>query len=70
MYHSNPAVIKKQLSQLPQSAFIQEAKFIKQQALSLPLGQRRSMFIRLYGWCRVHYKARWQKRRRTRSAAQ
>jgi len=52
----NVAVIKGVILRMNQEDFIETAKFVKKQAMELPIGTRRDMFVRLYGWCRIHYK--------------
>lgn len=60
MYHTNPAVIKNLLSQLPKQQFIVHARYIRRQAYTLPAGTRKFMFMRLYAWCQVFYRKKWQ----------
>ena len=61
--HSNPAVIKKQLSQLPQQLFIAQALIIRTTLLQLPFSQsvksHYQRFLNLYLWCRVFYRGRF-----------
>ena len=59
MYQSNIAVIKSQLSQLSKEHFLKEARYIKQQALMLPVGHQRYKYVQLYGWCRHYYQNRF-----------
>jgi hypothetical protein len=54
--YCNITVIKAVLSQLPKKEFIQHANFIKYLAINAPWGNRRSMYVRLYHWCKRYYK--------------
>ena len=62
-YHSNPAVIKSQLSQLSQAQFITQALIIRTTLLQLQYsGSAKShyqRFLNLYLWCRVFYRGRF-----------
>ena len=62
-YHSNPAVIKSQLSQLPQQAFIQQALIIRSTLFQLPFSSSSKShyqrFLNLYICCRVFYRGRF-----------
>ena len=55
-YHSNPAVIKSQLSQLSQQAFIQQALIIRSTLFQLPFSSSSKShyqrFLNLYLWYR------------------
>jgi hypothetical protein len=60
MYHINPAVIKSILSTMPQREFIIHARYIRRQVHKLESGtNRHAMFVRLYQWCRIHYRQRF-----------
>lgn len=54
--HLNPAVIKQMLLLMKKDEFIKCALYFKKQAMSLPLGNKRTMYVNLYGWCVAHYK--------------
>lgn len=57
MYYLNPAVIRSILSSMPKDQFILHARYIRRQAnKSVPGSNRRAMFVRLYLWCRNHYR--------------
>ena len=62
-YHSNPAVIKAQLSQLSQEQFIIQALVIRSTLFQLPFSQSAKSnyqrFLNLYKWCRVFYRGRF-----------
>jgi hypothetical protein len=61
MYHVNSAVIKSLLSSMPKEQFVKEAKKIKQAVPKFPHGStKRSMYVKLYQWCVLHYKRRFQ----------
>lgn len=63
MYHVNPAVIKSLLSSMPKDQFIQEMEKIKQAVPKFPKGStKRSMYVKLYQWCVLHHKRRFQKK--------
>jgi len=57
------AVIKGVMARMNQEDFIETAKFVKGQAMELPIGTRRDMFVKLYGWSRIHYKNKFTKKR-------
>ena len=62
-YHSNPAVIKAQLSQLSQEQFITQALVIRSTLFQLPFSpsakSNYQRFLNLYKWCRVFYRGRF-----------
>ena len=62
-YYSNPAVIKKQLSQLSQEQFITQALVIRSTLFQLPFSpsakSHYQRFFNLYLWCRVFYRGRF-----------
>ena len=62
-YYSNPAVIKKQLSQLSQEQFITQALVIRSTLFQLPFSpsakSNYQRFLNLYKWCRVFYRGRF-----------
>jgi hypothetical protein len=60
MYNLNPAVIKSILSNLPKDQFILHARFIRRKAnTTVPGSNLHAMFVRLYLWCRSHYRQRF-----------
>ena len=58
--HLNPGIITSVMSKMNQQEFIECAKFIKQQALNLPPGTKRQMYVRLFNWCTVNYRKKFQ----------
>lgn len=55
--HLNPAVIRSIMLKMNKQEFIETAQFIKKQAIELEPGTKRSMYVKLYGWCRKTYKS-------------
>ena len=59
-YHSNPAVIQAQLSQLSQEQFITQALVIRSTLFQLPFSSSSKShyqrFLNLYSWCRACYR--------------
>lgn len=53
--HMNPAVIKNVMRKMSKDEFVEVAQFIKKQALELEPGNKRNMYVQLYGWCRSVY---------------
>lgn len=51
MYHLNPAVIKSMLSSMSAAQLARHMVYIRSQVEQLPIGNRRSMFVRLYQFC-------------------
>ncbi len=47
---TNPAVIKSILARMSKDELTRHVEYIRKQAHELPLGNRRSMFVRLYGF--------------------
>ena len=61
MFHVNPAVIKSLLSSMPEEQFVKETEKIKQAVPKFPHGStKRSMYVKLYQWCVLHHKRRYQ----------
>ena len=58
----NVAVIKGIMARMNQIDFIETVNFVKEQAMELPIGTRRDMFVKLYNWCRIHYKKEFKKK--------
>ena len=50
--HLNPAIIRNVMLKMNEKEFAECEKFIRKQALNLPVGRKREMYVQLVGWCR------------------
>ena len=53
--HLNPAVIKNIILRMNEAELIEVTKFIKNKALTLPIGTKRNMYVRLFAFCKSTY---------------
>ncbi len=59
--HLNPAVIRSLMLKMNKQEFLECFDFIKKQALELPCGVERDMYLSLHHWSHVQYQKRFKK---------
>ena len=58
--HLNPAVLRSIMLKMNQKELIECISFIKEQALKLPAGPERDMYVRLFVWSSKVYNEKYK----------
>lgn len=54
--HLNPTIIRSVMRKMNQSELEECMRFVVDQALNLPPGTKREMYVSMFGWCQEYYR--------------